>query len=157
MVLAHWKFCNHCGNNLTLLASSSLAPSSSSSRKTKKAMDFIEKVKHDTYLNKSTYSSIIINKNDNNDDDDDDDADIDDNDADGTLNIDQSILNAIDDRINSLSSDTYQKYKKKMILAEMLADELEIQNAEFVESSYRQIVNDYQNNNDAEMLNDFVV
>ena len=120
-------------------------------------MDFIEKVKHDTYLNRSTYSSIIINKNDNNDNDDDDDADIDDNDADGTLNIDQSILNAIDDRINFLSSDTYQKYKKKMILAEMLADELEIQNAEFVESSYRQIVNDYQNNNDAEMLNDFVV
>ena len=161
-----WKFCNNCGSNLTIAIASSASssvpsslPSSLPTKKSKKvAIDFIDKVKHDKYLNRSTYSSITINnKKHNNYDANDDDIDNDDDNDDNTLNIDQNVLKAIDDRINSLNSDTYKMYKKKMILAEMLADELEMKNAEFVESSYRQIVDEYQSNDDAEMLNDFVV
>ena len=142
-----WKFCNKCGNNLTL-------------SKPSKALDFIEKINHDNFLNKSTYSSIVINNNSNNiinqyvdnyDDDDNYEVDF------TKLNIDEKVLNAINDRINSFNSETYKKYKKKMILAEMLADELEQQNADFVENSYIGMVNDYKKNDDREMLTDFIV
>lgn len=147
-----WKFCNHCGNNLTLLP-----------KKLKKAMDFIDKVDHEKYLNKSTYSSININHNidDNNNNSkineySDSVYDYDD-DKTTTLSIDKKVLNAIDKRINSFNTNDYKIYKKKMMLGSMLADELELQNAEFVESSYRQIVNDYKNNDDGETLIDFIV
>jgi len=143
-----WKFCNQCGNNLTLTKPST------------KALDFIEKVDRDSYLNKSTYSSIVIDNNNSskiNQYNDSIDDDYDDNNDNNTLSIDEEVLNAIDDRINSFNSDAYKKYKRKIVLAEMLADELEIQNAEYVESAYVRMVNDYKKNDDNEMLNDFIV
>ena len=42
IVIKEWKFCNQCGNNLTL------------TKPSMKALDFIEKVDRDSYLNKST-------------------------------------------------------------------------------------------------------
>jgi len=129
-----WKFCNQCGNNLTLTKPSMKA-----------SMDFIEKVDRDSYLNKSTYSSIVVDNNNSSKINQYNDS------------IDEEVLHAIDDRINSLNSDAYKKYKKKMVLAEMLADELELQNAEYVESAYIRMVNDYKKNDDGEMLDDFIV
>jgi len=146
-----WKFCNNCGNNLTL--STSLSSISSTSKKKKQAKDFIEKVNHDQYLNRSMYSSITINDNKFNEN-------IDfynnDNNDDTILTIDKTILKSIDERINSLNSDEYKKYKKKMILAEMLADELELKNAEFVEESYRKIVEESKIIDD-DMITDFII
>lgn len=143
-----WKFCNQCGNNLTL------------TKPSMKALDFIEKVDRDNYLNKSAYSSIVIDNNNSskiNQYNDSIDDEYDDDNDNNTLSIDEEVLNAIDDRINSFNSDAYKKYKKKMVLAEMLADELELQNAEYVESAYVRMVNDYKKNDDGEMLDDFIV
>ena len=98
-------------------------------------------------MNDNNNSSKINQYNDSIDDDNDN----------NTLSIDEEVLNAIDDRINSFNSDAYKKYKKKMVLAEMLADELELQNAEYVESAYVRMVNDYKKNDDGEMLDDFIV
>jgi len=144
-----WKFCNTCGNNLTV--SSSL---SSSLSKKKKAKDFIEKINHDQYFNRSMYSSITINNNSNSKFNEYNDIYNDDND-DKVLNIDKTILKAIDERINSLNSDDYKKYKKKMILAEMLALELEFKNAEFVEESYRKIIEECKSVDD-DLIADFI-
>ena len=143
-----WKFCNQCGNNLTL------------TKPSMKALDFIEKVDRDSYLNKSSYSSIVIDNNSSskiNQYNDSIDDEYDDDNDNNTLSIDEEVLHAIDDRINSFNSDAYKKYKKKMMLAEMLADELELQNAEYVESAYVRMVNDYKKNDDGEMLDDFIV